>query len=400
MCAASPANLPKDSKLRFVSMSRRPTVLLLIPHLGGGGAEHITSLLARGLSAQKYDVHLGLVTQNEPVNESLPPSVIVHNLGAHRVRTAVLELLRLIRKLKPDLILSGMAHLNFLVLLLRPLFPRKTHVLVRQTNGTSAKFKSGHWPDGSGLLYRLLYPHADLVLCQTRAMAEDLARQTGLGEAHLRILPNPVDVDAIHAHESDRSTPFAGPGPHLLAVGRLAHEKGFDLLIRAFSSLRLRYPEADLTIVGEGSERAELESISRALQLGACVHLVGHVPHPEAYFPGATLFVLSSRHEGLPNALLEAASAGLPIAALPAEGGVADLLRSKPGVWLASEVSQKGMAHALLLALHALGPSDRFPHQWVDEFRMDRAIRRYESVIDEVLGDANVSRPSRLRSAQ
>jgi hypothetical protein len=104
----------------------RPRVLLLIPHLGGGGAEQVTALLSTGLSSQKYELHLGLVTQADAGPIAQPPGVTIHPLGAHRVRSGAFRLLRLVRRLKPNVILSGMAHLNFLVLLLRPFFPPGT----------------------------------------------------------------------------------------------------------------------------------------------------------------------------------------------------------------------------------------------------------------------------------
>src|ERR1039457_3487921 len=97
-------------------MNHRPRVLLLIPHLGGGGAERVMALLARGLSAEKYELHLGLITQAEAGGEGLPSWIQIHALGAPRVRAGAFRLLRLVRRLKPDLILSGIFHLNFLVL--------------------------------------------------------------------------------------------------------------------------------------------------------------------------------------------------------------------------------------------------------------------------------------------
>ena len=95
-------------------------ILLLIPHLGGGGAEQVTALLARGLSREKYELHLGLITQSCADAAAFPPWVTIHSLGATRVRGGAVRLVRLVRRLRPDVILSGMAHLNFLVLLLRP----------------------------------------------------------------------------------------------------------------------------------------------------------------------------------------------------------------------------------------------------------------------------------------
>jgi glycosyltransferase involved in cell wall biosynthesis len=97
--------------------------------------------------------------------------------------------------------------------------------------------------------------------------------------------------------------------------------------------------------------------------------------------------VLSSRHEGLPNALLEAAAAGLPIVALPASGGLVDLLRGQPGVWLAEEITAGALAASLLAALQSLRPGERFVHRFADQFGMDRAICAYEELIDRTLDE-------------
>ena len=361
-----------------------PRVLLLIPHLGGGGAERVTALLARGLSPEKYEVHLGLITQ-ALTDEALPATVHLHCLGVPRVRAGAFRLLRLIRRLKPKLILSGMAHLNFLVLLLRPFYPRGTCLLVRQNGTISATLACDERPRSTRLLYRLLYRCADRIICQTKSMAEDLACQLGIPENRLAVLPNPVDVEEIRSSLGLHPAPQTSPGPHLLAVGRLSPEKGFDLLLKAMVSVRNEFPQASLLIAGAGPEEAALKAECHALGLDAAVRFAGYVDHPWTLFPAATLFVLPSRHEGLPNALLEAAAAGLPIVALPASRGVGELLRDQPGVWLASTISTDALAASLLAALHSLRPGERFAHHFVEAFHIDRSIQAYERLIDQTL---------------
>jgi glycosyltransferase involved in cell wall biosynthesis len=354
---------------------------LLVPHLGGGGAERVTALLARGLSREKYEVHLGLVTQKDHDRETAPPWVIVHPLGSHRVRTGALRLLRLVRRLKPDLILSGVAPLNFLVLLLRPFYPRKTRVLVRQSTTVSSVLAFGGVPWYTRLLYRFLYPRADRIICQSRAVADDLAREIGLNKERIAVLPNPADpnpadIDGIrtasrlhgsspaqtvgHAAGHQIAGLWTGPGPHLLAIGRLAPEKGFDLLLQALAIVRGRFPHADLIIAGAGPEESALRMQCCFLAMEAAVHFPGQTDPPYALYPQASLFVLSSRHEGMPSALLEALAGDLPIVSTPSSGGVVDLLRRCPGTWLANETSSAALAVALLRALDELGPGQRF----------------------------------------
>jgi len=353
----------------------------------------VIGLLAKGLSPARYEVHLGLTTQPHTSQDTMPSTVDVHALGASRVRAAAFKLIRLVWRLKPDVILSGMFHVNFLVLLLRPLFPRGTSVLVRQNGTVSAALACGNLPVYTRILYRMLYRRAECVICQSQAMASDIANQFGIADQKLAVLHNPVNIDAIRAGSAEHLAEsahegWAGPGPHLLAVGRLSPEKGFDLLLSALVIVRQQFSTADLVMAGAGPEEESLKAQCHELGLESAVRFVGHVDRPSAYFRGASAFVLASRHEGMPNALLEAAAGGLPIVALPASGGVTELLRNQPGAWLASEVSCEALATSLLSSLKVLPAGLRFEHPFIEAFRMPNAIQAYERLIDSVAEDS------------
>ena len=293
------------------AMAQRTRVLLLIPRLGAGGAEQVMTLLARGLSSEKYEVHLGLVMAGEAPPAGLPPRITLHPLCAGRARYAATKLLRLVWSLKPDVIISGAAEISFVALLLRPLFPRKTCLIVRQNGTASAALEFGHLPGYTRFLYRTLFRRADRLICQSSAMAQDLAHLLGIEIGQIAVLPNPVDFDGI-AESSHTCAARIGTGPHLLAVGRLSREKGIDLLLDAMPGVLEHFPGADLMIAGAGTEEAALKAQCHALRLEESVSFAGHLENVYAFFPGTTLFVLPSRYEGMPNALLEAAAAGLP----------------------------------------------------------------------------------------
>jgi glycosyltransferase involved in cell wall biosynthesis len=359
-------------------MARRTKILLLLSHLGGGGAEHVFALLARGLSQEKYEVHLGLVGQRDRSGESLPPWVCVHPLGAGRARAGALPLLRLIWRLRPEVVLTGAAEVSFLVLMLRPLFPANTSLLVRQNATATSVMAFGRLPRFTRLLYRLLYRNSDQVICQSRDMARDLALAAGIGEEQITVLPNPVDLAGIRAALRKPSAERSA-GPQILAVGRLSREKGFDLLLRALVTVRERFPGIKLVLVGAGREEPALKTLCREMKLEDAVCFAGHIEPPYPFFSSTTLFVLPSRHEGMPNALLEAAAAGLPIVATPASGGVVDLLTGRPGAWLAPEISAQALADTILAALGSIKSGERFFQSFfasqVEEAR-DRAVEK------------------------
>jgi glycosyltransferase involved in cell wall biosynthesis len=327
--------------------------------MGGGGAQQVMALLARGLSRERFEVHLALVRSGDPGLKTAPPGVTVHALDAKRARAAAFPLLRLVWRLRPAVILSGAPEISFLVLLLRPFLPAGTRVLVRQNSTVSNALRYGGVPRYTRLLYRVLYRRADCVICQSAAMADDLAREIGMARGKIVVLPNPVDIEGILAARN-RPSAWSGEGPHLLAAGRLVPEKGFDLLIEALVEVRKQFPSADLTIAGSGREKRALDDLIEKDNLAGAVRIEDGLENPYALFPGATLFVLSSRYEGMPNALLEAAAAGLPLVATPASGGVVELLRGREGAWLAAEVGATALAEALIAALKSIPPGQRF----------------------------------------
>lgn len=346
----------------------------------------MAEILATHLPNDRYEIHLGLITQTlKDVTPELLATTAVHCLGASRIRGSVGSLLCLIRQVRPDVLLSSMAHLNFVVLMLRPFFPRRVRVIVRQNGTVSSMLASSGSPKLQRLMYRQLYVHADRIICQSRAMAEDLQKISDFGKNHLAVLHNPVDVVAIRAALARIPIREEGRTLQLLAVGRLSPEKGFDLLLHALAAVRRDFSDVVLTIAGNGSQMEELQRLCRNLGIQDAVQFCGHVDNLTPLFAASTLFVLPSRHEGMPNAMFEAAAAGLPLVATPASQGVVDLLRNQPGSWLADAVSSEAIGTALHAAIAAIRPGQRTEHRWIRPFSLAEAIPAYCGLIDDVL---------------
>jgi len=360
-------------------------ILFLIPSLGGGGSERNIYLLDTNLDTKKYDIHLGLMRgQDEAGANPLPPSVAVHRMSVSNVRYIFLPLFKLIRDVRPDVIFSGITHLNLAVLLMRPLLPRSLRIVIRQENTATAAHKSSV----THFLYRVLYPKADAIVCQSDAMADDLSGNFGIARGKIRVLANPVYVERVSSKTVREPRVDLPQWPRLLAVGRLANQKGYDLLLPALRDVKKEYPSLSLTILGEGGEMPALLQMVRDLGLEDVVYFEGHVDNPAIYYDSTTLFVLSSRFEGMPNAMLEAATAGLPVVTTPCCGGVCDLVQGASGVWMTKDISPRALRDAILEALGVLKSmqsdstiNPRFTHGFLAPFELSTAVHAYEAEI-------------------
>jgi GalNAc-alpha-(1->4)-GalNAc-alpha-(1->3)-diNAcBac-PP-undecaprenol alpha-1,4-N-acetyl-D-galactosaminyltransferase len=175
------------------------------------------------------------------------------------------------------------------------------------------------WP--WDLLRRWLYPRADIVTANSQtaidAMAAYVPRQK------LRLTPNavPPAPDSTSARQAElaASTQF-------LAVGRLTWQKGYDILIKAFAMLPDDLTHWRLTILGDGPLLDELQNLAKEEMVAPRIHWAGVQADPFTYYRAGEIFVLASRHEGMPNVVLEAASVGLPVIVTDACAGALDVI--------------------------------------------------------------------------
>ena len=302
--------------------------LFVVLSLRVGGAERVTTTILSQLAERGgIDLHLALIDSDGDLRAELPPSVGVHPIATRNPLLCLLRLQSLVRRLQPDVVFSTMFPVNVCASLLQPTFPRGTRLVLREVNVLDAL-------TAGSLRGRLLrrvaarsFARADAVICQSEFMRDDLTAGLNLSPDRTHVILNPVSFDRIE-RLAGAGNPFrdAGPGPHLLAVGQLTPKKGFDRLIASAPALLSRFPQAQVWILGQGRERSALLKQAAELGLSQRIHFPGQMPNPYCWMRHADLFVLPSRHEGTPNALLEAVACSCPVVVLDHPGGTREVM--------------------------------------------------------------------------
>ncbi len=323
--AGGPFRLRRRFRIVTTPQARRP-VLFVLPTLGGGAARVVVTIL-RHLDRARFEPHLvvfytfyGFWFRSE-----VPDDVVLHVLDARRARNAMPRLIRVIWQVRPAVVVATQGYINFLLLLAKPLLPSCKFV-IREVIG-ERYMEHNRYRDALYRWYLRLVRRADRIITQTEAVKRRLTSEIAPRPGQIECLHNPVDAERLARAAGTTTSPFRGPGPHVLAMGRLTYQKGFDLLLDAMAGVRAAGVAAHLTIVGVGELEAELAAKVDALGLADAVDLVGFQEHPERFFAHADVFVLSSRYEGMPNVVLEALACGLPIVAFDCPHGVSEIVQ-------------------------------------------------------------------------
>jgi glycosyltransferase involved in cell wall biosynthesis len=309
---------------------RPPTVVLLIHALRKNGAVHLTVELARRWAP--YDARLAvLVMPFDGQVVTPPPEVRTVQLSRRPTRlrrallTAVPRLVTMARRAEVVVVGSEIG-VELVVAYVAARAARRSFVI-----GVHADLEEAlsEWvPRPLHPLFHWVHRHADGAVCVAPALVAPLVRN-GLAPERVRMVRNGIDPDAVRrAAEGPGSlVPEDGPRdlPVVVATGRLARQKGYDLLLEAHARVVRDVPHR-LLILNDGPEAATLEALARSLGVTGSVEFAGAVTAPLPSVARADLFCLPSRHEGLPLALLEALVLGVPVIAADCSEGVRDAL--------------------------------------------------------------------------
>ena len=362
---------------------------VFLPALEGGG-ERVMLDLAQGFWRRglQVDLILSIARRGDPFSSQVPSGIRMINLNALGAGARLRGLVAYLRRTRPDALITFYDFFN-IAAIARRIARAPTLIISGVHNTVSELFRQddSFKMRARRILFGPLLHLSDHVVAVSRGVAADLESAGIMKTDKTVVIYNPVLLDHILLRAGERvSHPFFSPGapPVVIGMGQLAPRKGFTTLIEAFALLRQKLP-ATLTILGEGPQRQELESLAAQRGISECVSFPGLVENPYAYLARASAFVLSSRFEGLGMALVEALALGVPCVSTNCPSGPAEILENGMLGALVPVDDPAALARAIADALH--GPRLNGRVRIVRErFSLDRAITQYLALIYPPVG--------------
>ncbi|MCW4452058.1 glycosyltransferase [Kaistella sp. BT6-1-3] len=361
----------------MTSVSRKKTIIFILPDLETGGAERIVTTIANHLPREFFVPKIMLLRKEGGYLDILKNDVEVIDLETPRIRHSLKPILLEIKKRKPDIVFCGFGEINAYLSLFIPLFP-KTKFIARETNVVSQHVKRKE----IRFFYRF-YSNYHRIICQSDDMANDLIDNFKLKPHKIIKINNPVDFGFIEKQLelSVRPQSFKSDFKNVVAIGNLSSRKGFDNLLKVFS--HLKNEKILLHILGDGRDKVLLHQKKEEFGLENVI-FHGQQKNPYQFLKFADLFVLSSRYEGFPNVLLEAGACGIYSLANNCPGGINEIIQPQVNGEIFTIENHEAFAEKMIQILKEQHPSELIRDSVRSRFSKDKILSHYEKIFNNL----------------
>jgi glycosyltransferase involved in cell wall biosynthesis len=360
-------------------------VAFYLPQVVAGGAESNFARIASALYRQGYSVDILVSRLALPLSPHLGKGVGVVELRPLFGFFRFFSLLSYLWRKRPAVLMCGLEGPILLGCLAKALGMTNVPVVasVRNRDDLVIRDYPGFFKRWVfKLLYSRLIGKADRVIAISRKLRDDyLVPDAGVHPEKIDVILNPIELKKVRDAAElpiDEEWSRELTGGFLLAVGRLELQKDYPTLFKAYALIREK-TDTKLLVLGEGAERTRLEALSKEMGLEKDILMPGYSPNPFRFMKRANVFVLSSKHEGFGNVLLEAMACGVPIVSADCPSGPSEILGD--GKW--GKLVPVGDPHTLAKAvLECLASGDRIDYgPRLADFDFDRTVDLYRTAL-------------------
>ena len=357
---------------------KRIDIAFVLPALNSGGAEKNTILLADEMRKQGLGVEIVVMEKKGSFVASVPSGLPVREIGAGFLG-AVWSLSRYIIKQRPRRIVAGLPLPNIIAIISGIMTGRLADIFLTQHHPFALNARYARKSRTS--LAKFLFPCARHFIAVSQGVAEDLVGSAGVRNDRITVISNPVCIKEIERLSKKKAPGYPvnrEGGSQAILVGRLAPPKDIETPLEALKEC----PDLNLVICGEGPERQKQEDYAKSAGVRDRVVFTGFVDNPYTVMAGSDLLILSSRHEGFGNVLIEAMAIGLPVVATDCPYGPSEILDGGRFGELVPIGESHEMAEAIKRVLEGRHPDPQILKSRAQEYDLNIIVREYRELLN------------------
>lgn len=340
--------------------------------LHAGGAERVISLLANSFCQKGYEVEIVCINKHlvfYPIDEKVKVWFAEDEVKSLSILKKMMWLRKHINSEKPNVVIAFM--LEVYCVTLASLIGVSVPVI------SSERIDPHFFGRAKGLLRWLLLRRTTHLVVQTVRIKDFYSAKL---QSRTTIIPNPV-TDKVFS-----LTPTLKQ-KRIIAVGRLAYQKNYPMMFRAFAKVHHDFPDWQLVVYGNGPQKEEIRGVIERLGMEGHIILAGKSDHVVEEMNKSSLFVMSSDYEGMSNALLEAVCVGLPVISTDVSGAK-DLITEGVNGYIVPVGNEKALTLALSSILSSPEKMDEMGRQskaLAPRFREEQIVGQWEELIKSVV---------------
>lgn len=363
-------------------IKNRKKIFFLIHEMSMGGATRVILNLVNNLD--NFDTHLVVFNNRGVLLPKVKRDVTIHNLNSSRVLFGTHKLISLLLKERPDIIFTGITHVNLTIAMWLPILKsslKNTKFIAREVNIPTIRAKYLKKSKKMDYIYKQIISRFDIVIAQSQYMKRDILSSYNIDAKKVIVVNNPLDIKYINSQlEESHKQLLPKDKINIVATGMLRKQKAFERLIDVFTLLDDNY---HLNIIGEGAERRFLENRIKNLNIEDRVTLWGLQKNPYIYIREAKLVALSSLYEGFPNVILEANACGKFVVANSCPGVSEEIIIDNINGILVEENNIKEFADAIKKYSN-IEHNERKIIESVERYNVKNIIEIYKNIFEKV----------------
>ena len=296
-------------------------ISIVLANLTPGGAERVLSFISQELDKSKFKCTMVIIGQIKDTAYTIEGIDVIY-FEKPRVLNGIFNLFSYLRKNKPDIVLSAVAHVNTVTAYMSVFFPKIKFIAREVTILSVAEAMNKGKNDYFGFLVKKRFNFFDKIICQSQAMHDDMVENNNIKQEKLIIINNPIS-DGFNLKPVKQDSEML----RFITVGTFKKIKGHERIIKALGKLSIPF---HYTLIGNGSEK---ENIFKLIEEVGIQDKITHIPFTSDvgdYLSESDIFLQGSYTEGFPNAVIESCAVGVPVIAFESPGGHNEIII--PGV--------------------------------------------------------------------